>query len=109
MRWKTIWILPGQSVCWGIWRRPACLVSCQTMNCLLLACTFARWQSSLVYAWTKPLRNRGQLAHAECFYNRIRRQSSPGSVSPVAYEQLMDESECFGPAQKRVNLKRGEC
>src|SRR5579864_1961591 len=62
MRWKTIWILQGQSVCWVIWRRLASLVSCQTMKCLLLACKFARWQISLVCVWTKPPSSRGQLA-----------------------------------------------
>jgi hypothetical protein len=44
---------------------------------------------SLVCAWTKPPSSRGQLANVECFYNRIRRHSSLGSVSPVACEQLM--------------------
>src|SRR5260370_795062 len=88
-------VLPGRFGCWGIWRRPASLVSCQTMNCLLLASTFARWQSFSVCAWTKPPRSRDRLANVECFYKRIRRHSSPGSVSPIAYEQLMGESECL--------------
>lgn len=55
-------------------------------------------------AASSPERSRDRLANVESFYKRIRRHSSPGSVSPIAYEQLMGESECFGPAQKRVNL-----
>ena len=42
--------------------------------------------------------------YVECFYNRIRRHSSLGYLSPVAYEQSMCEPECFGVPQKWVNL-----
>ena len=42
--------------------------------------------------------------YVECFYNRVRRHSPLSYASPVVYEQLMGEPECFESPQKRVNL-----